>query len=160
MGRETGSEEDEVARLVDVEDEEVLERRRENIRGITRDYRLVGAAAMRSALRSGKASPASDASSTSSQQTLASQAEERNLPEPALYVLGGNEATHGLSDSLLSIVAHRAGELSTSLLDRLPRSRAATAPSTTSPPPTQTQTQTHKIQKPLTLPALQHMSLN
>lgn len=160
MGREREAEEDEVARLVDVEDEEVLERRRENIRGITRDYRLVGAAAMRSALRSGKASPASDASSTSSQQTLASQVEERNLPEPALYVLGGNEATHGLSDSLLSIVAHRAGELSTSLLDRLPRSRAATAPTTTSPPPTQTQTQTHKIQKPLTLPALQHMSLN
>lgn len=36
--------------------------------------------------------------------------------EANMYFLGGNEATHGLSDSLLSIVAHRAGELTRSLL--------------------------------------------
>lgn len=36
--------------------------------------------------------------------------------EANMYFLGGNEATHGLSDSLLSIVAHRAGELTKSLL--------------------------------------------
>lgn len=130
--RETSAEEDEVSKLIDVEDDEVVERKRENLRGITRDYRLVPGSAMRSALRSGKSSPGagSDASSTFSQQTLASEGnmtESSNLPEPSLYVLGGNEATHGLSDSLLSIVAHRAGELTTSLIQRLPRSRRGTA---------------------------------
>ena len=140
MARDTTAEEDETAKLVDVEDEEVVERRRENLRGITRDYRLVPASAMRSTLHSGKSSPgaASDASSTSSQQTLASEghlSDTSNLPEPSLYVLGGNEATHGLSDSLLSIVAHRAGELTTSLMQRLARTRRGTA-STASPQPT------------------------
>ncbi|MCO5565959.1 hypothetical protein L7F22_019634 [Adiantum nelumboides] len=38
--------------------------------------------------------------------------------ESSIYFLGGNEATHGLSDSLLSIVAHRSGELTKSLLKR------------------------------------------
>ena len=137
VARDTSGEEDEVAKLVDVEDDEVVERRRENLRGITRDYRLVPASAMRSALRSGKSSPgaASDTSSTSSQQTLASEGhltDAANLPEPSLYVLGGNEATHGLSDSLLSIVAHRAGELTTSLIQRLPRARRGTATTSTS----------------------------
>lgn len=131
ISRDTSAEEDEVAKLIDVEDDEVVERRRENLRGITRDYRLVPGSAMRSTLRSGKSSPGagSDASSTSSQQTLASEGhlDASNLPEPSLYVLGGNEATHGLSDSLLSIVAHRAGELTTSLMQRLPRTRRGTA---------------------------------
>lgn len=35
--------------------------------------------------------------------------------EPSVYVFGGNEATHGLSDSLLSICAWRAGEVSRGL---------------------------------------------
>ncbi|KAJ9475142.1 L-ornithine N(5)-monooxygenase [Pseudozyma hubeiensis] len=134
MSRDTTAEEDEVAKSIEVEDDEVIERRRENMRGITRDYRLVPGSAMHSApLRSGKSSPGavSDASSTSSQQTLASEQSTENLPEPSLYVLGGNEATHGLSDSLLSIVAHRAGELTTSLLQRLPRTRRGTASSST-----------------------------
>lgn len=38
--------------------------------------------------------------------------------DASIYFLGGNEATHGLSDSLLSIVAHRSGELTKSLLKR------------------------------------------
>ncbi len=115
ISRDTTADEEEVSKLIDVEDDEVIERKRENLRGITRDYRLVPSSAMRNALRSGKSSPGatSDASSTSSQQTLASESnltDSANLPEPSLYVLGGNEATHGLSDSLLSIVAHRAGD--------------------------------------------------
>ncbi|KAJ1020729.1 hypothetical protein NDA16_004121 [Ustilago loliicola] len=135
--RDTSAEEDEVSKLIDVEDDEVVERRRENLRGITRDYRLVPGSSMRTSLRSGKSSPGagSDASSTSSQQTLASEGdmtESSNLPEPSLYVLGGNEATHGLSDSLLSIVAHRAGELTTSLIQRLARTRRGTAATVTS----------------------------
>ena len=134
--RETSAEEDEVTKLVDEEDEELVERRRENLRGITRDYRLVPSSSMRDTLHSGKSSPgaASDASSTSSQQTLASEghpADAADLPEPSLYVLGGNESTHGLSDSLLSIVAHRAGELTTSLVQRLPRARRGTATTAT-----------------------------
>lgn len=135
MARDTTAEEDETAKLVDVEDDEVVERRRENLRGITRDYRLVPGSAMRSTPHSGsgKSSPGagSDASSTSSQQTLASEialsGNAAHLPEPSLYVLGGNEATHGLSDSLLSIVAHRAGELTTSLVQRLGSARRGTA---------------------------------
>ncbi|KIS70091.1 l-ornithine N5-oxygenase [Mycosarcoma maydis] len=137
MSRDTIAEEDEVSKSIDVEDEEVIERRREMLRGITRDYRLVPASAMQSdAVRSGKSSPGSgsDASSTSSQQTLASENSTENLPEASLYVLGGNEATHGLSDSLLSIVAHRAGELTTSLLQRLPRTRRGTASSAATQP--------------------------
>ncbi|EST08497.1 L-lysine 6-monooxygenase/L-ornithine 5-monooxygenase [Kalmanozyma brasiliensis GHG001] len=119
--RDTLSAEAEVAASIDTEDEEVIERKRENLRGITRDYRLVPGVAMRTTPRSGKSSPGSETSSTSSQQTLATEGATK--PEASLYVLGGNEATHGLSDSLLSIVAHRAGELTTSLLHRLPRSR-------------------------------------
>lgn len=38
--------------------------------------------------------------------------------DASIYFMGGNEATHGLSDSLLSIVAHRSGELTKSLLKR------------------------------------------
>ncbi|TKY86410.1 hypothetical protein EX895_004559 [Sporisorium graminicola] len=139
MARDTIVDEDETAKMVDVEDDEVVERRRENLRGITRDYRLVPGSSMRSSVHSssGKSSPgaSSDASSTSSQQTLASEGpleHASHLPEPSLYVLGGNEATHGLSDSLLSIVAHRAGELTASLIQRLPRTRRGTASTSTS----------------------------
>lgn len=147
MARDTSVEEDETAKMVDVEDDEVVERRRENVRGITRDYRLVPGSSMRSTVHSGKSSPGagSDASSTSSQQTLASEGpllDAANLPEPSLYVLGGNEATHGLSDSLLSIVAHRAGELTSSLLQRLPRTRRGTASSAA----TQTATATGNVE--------------
>ena len=112
------------------EDEEMTERRRERVRGITRDYRLVPSwASTQQQHPSGKATPASDDSSNSSQHTLASS--QDNSPDPGLYVLGGNEATHGLSDSLLSIVAHRAGELTTSLLERLPAYRPSSSPPNT-----------------------------
>lgn len=47
--------------------------------------------------------------------------------EASIYFLGGNEASHGLSDSLLSIVAHRAGELTTSILRRSRSNRRAAA---------------------------------
>ncbi|EPQ29420.1 uncharacterized protein PFL1_03175 [Pseudozyma flocculosa PF-1] len=131
------SEDDDIATKVDVEDDEELERRRECARGITRDYRLVPYSKIRSSVdaSSGKSTPftsSSDTSSTSSQQTLASEldaAATTLMPEPSLYVLGGNEATHGLSDSLLSICAHRSGELTASLLERLPASRRMTGPS-------------------------------
>ncbi|KAN0064565.1 PAK-related GC kinase Sid1 [Thecaphora frezii] len=131
------SEEDVITAKVDEEDEEELERRRERVRGITRDYRLVPLSALRSGIVSGKSTPgaSSDTSSTSSQQTLASELDVSApvMPEPSLYVLGGNEATHGLSDSLLSICAHRAGELTASLLERLPASRRMTGPAPSSP---------------------------
>lgn len=133
--RDTSAEEDALAKLVDTEDEEVLDRRREDLRGITRDYRLVPGSQMQSMSLPSKTSPTSgvdsDASSNSSQQTLASETgvhvgdKNVSLPQTSLYVLGGNEATHGLSDSLLSIVAHRAGELTTSLMQRLPTTRNA-----------------------------------
>jgi L-ornithine N5-oxygenase len=42
-----------------------------------------------------------------------------------LYLQGFNEATHGISDSLLSVLAQRSHEITTDLLDR--RSVAATA---------------------------------
>jgi len=41
-----------------------------------------------------------------------------SLARPNLYLMGCNEATHGLSDSLLSIVAFRAGEITQSLIER------------------------------------------
>lgn len=137
--RDTSADEELLAKMVDTEDEEVLERRRESLRGISRDYRLVPGSAMRSPPLSGKTSPGSgvesDASSNSSQQTLASETGNIDikyspLPQTSLYVLGGNEATHGLSDSLLSIIAHRAGELTTSLMQRLPTTRSASRPVT------------------------------
>lgn len=47
--------------------------------------------------------------------------------EPTIFVLGSNEATHGLSDTLLSVTAIRAGRIADSLLTLLeaPVSRAA-----------------------------------
>lgn len=72
----------------------------------------------------------------SRRQSIADESEEnQRLRGPkidaSIYFLGGNEATHGLSDSLLSIVAHRSGELTKSLLKRrasLARSQPAATP--------------------------------
>ncbi|PWN47295.1 hypothetical protein IE53DRAFT_321471 [Violaceomyces palustris] len=127
------------------EDEEDVERRRERVRGITRDYRLVSIHSpafqnpqhvrSSSSTSSGDSTPFSTGtSSTSSSQTLASGDEEEEDDDdgkpPSIYVLGGNEATHGLSDSLLSIVAYRSGEQTRSLLERVAActSRRASAP--------------------------------
>ena len=41
----------------------------------------------------------------------------RDAP-PAVYLMGCNEATHGLADSLMSMVAHRAGVVAASILER------------------------------------------
>lgn len=54
--------------------------------------------------------------------------------EPSIYFMGGNEATHGLSDSLLSIVAHRAGELCTSILERRRLAKASSGAAATAHP--------------------------
>jgi lysine/ornithine N-monooxygenase len=99
------------------------ERLRERVRGISRDYRLVPYASPAfhssgSASASGISSPGSSASSVTLEDSSSIAREVPGAFEPGVYVLGGNEQTHGLSDSLLSIVAWRAGELTESLLAR------------------------------------------
>ncbi|KAE8213895.1 hypothetical protein CF327_g2610 [Tilletia walkeri] len=131
--------------------EEKAERARERQRGITRDYRLVSVAdfaptpilspsrrhsddsdAHPSA--SSRSSSVGGLSLVSSTSTLnnsdGGQGESRSglrtpssASNPSVYLMGCNEATHGLSDSLLSIVAFRASEITKSLLER---SEAAT----------------------------------
>ncbi|CAD6891815.1 unnamed protein product [Tilletia laevis] len=51
---------------------------------------------------------------------------------PSVYLMGCNEATHGLSDSLLSIVAFRASEITQSLLERS-AAVSSSSPSSRSP---------------------------
>ncbi len=51
--------------------------------------------------------------------TQAQRGQQQLLPEGNVYVMGCNEPTHGLSDTLLSISAFRAGEIATSLRTRL-----------------------------------------
>lgn len=107
--------------LMDSGEDDAIERLRQRTRGITRDYRLVSYwsdafthPTVRSSGESGTSSPSrsSTSSSQSSGTTLASNGDgARNTFEPSIFFLGGNEQTHGLSDSLFSIVAHRAGEL-------------------------------------------------
>ncbi|MGH2189393.1 hypothetical protein ACQ10K_16545, partial [Enterococcus faecium] len=44
---------------------------------------------------------------------------------PAIYVQGGSESTHGISDSLLSILAIRSQEIGSALLDMPADARVA-----------------------------------
>lgn len=121
-----------LADLAESSDEYAVEKLRQRTRGIARDYRLVSYWSDAFAQPSSKSSspspsgmsspsrrPSETSSSNSSSATLAGNSEvslSGRAFEPSIYFLGGNEMTHGLSDSLLSIVAHRAGELSESLL--------------------------------------------
>lgn len=150
---ELGFSDDDDTRTMAGEDEAEKELVRERVRGITRDYRLVAyqsdsfrpkASTRSSTLSSAAASPipsrrgstaVSRRNSNNSDTTLANGAddlreEDANRPrfEPSVYSFGGNEATHGLSDSLLSICAWRAGEVTESFLKRLPKSQSATSP--------------------------------
>lgn len=142
-----GFSDDDDTRTMAGEDEAAKEMVRERVRGITRDYRLVpylsdsftptkrrpGMSASSSRSASTSVSPTrpspitSRRNSTTSETTLANGGDEaddtaalRPRFEPNVYSFGGNEATHGLSDSLLSICAWRAGEVTESLLKRLP----------------------------------------
>jgi L-ornithine N5-oxygenase len=133
LGFEEEEETDEiVSELLESQDEYAVEKLRERVRGIARDYRLVNywsdafstttnsttsASSGSSSSRStdGGATP----SSSSSSETLNGDGEETTndkVFEPSVFFLGGNEQTHGLSDSLLSIVAHRAGEVCDSII--------------------------------------------
>ncbi|KAK0553201.1 hypothetical protein OC861_001204 [Tilletia horrida] len=128
LGRDEASE---------MEDAAEAERARERQRGIARDYRLVSYAdtayAGRTSVRRSSASSDSPVSSRSSSvgalsalsssstlneshAALPSTSSKVVLETPNVYLMGCNEATHGLSDSLLSIVAWRAGEITDSLL--------------------------------------------
>lgn len=115
------------------ENEVAEERRRERTRGITRDYRLVSysSPAFHPQSSTGVSAPSSGTNSPSSEDSsitlghnnigVARSSGDKDAPrsfEPTIYLMGGNEATHGLSDSLLSIVAHRSGEITQSFLDR------------------------------------------
>lgn len=89
-------------------------------RGITRDYRLV-TRAERDANRSAPSSPGSGSAGSAllaSHATLVNDDEAgavAPLATGGIYVLGPNEGTHGLSDSLLSVASFRAGEITESL---------------------------------------------
>ncbi|PWN37632.1 uncharacterized protein FA14DRAFT_110621, partial [Meira miltonrushii] len=122
-------------------DRSSAERLRQRCRGITRDYRLVSysseAFTHRREPSSTRMTPASSKPASPSMLPKQINFKSQRLRGPkidaSIYFLGGNEVTHGLSDSLLSIVAHRSGELTKSLLKRrasLARSQpAATAAS-------------------------------
>lgn len=121
-----------ISGLMASSDDEAVERLRLRCRGIARDYRLVSYASdaftrnltnassssSPSTTESGASSPRTSVASTGT--TLASN-KDVNVPgvsayEASIFFLGGNEQTHGLADSLLSIVAHRAGELCDSII--------------------------------------------
>ncbi|WFD21742.1 taxifolin 8-monooxygenase [Malassezia equina] len=114
--------------VAQVHDPEAL---RAQLRGITRDYRLVPS--------TGTPSPAALPDTVakriphsrlgregSRESSVARGAPDARDPEPAppteaprdgaVFVFGSNESTHGLSDSLMSMVAHRAGIVTASLL--------------------------------------------
>ncbi|WFD33582.1 taxifolin 8-monooxygenase [Malassezia cuniculi] len=93
------------------------EAERGRTRGITRDYFLVP--------------DEPDAWNTTSEtissvpkeatENVEAPAETRDrVVSPRILVLGCNESTHGISDSLLSVAAHRAGIIKSSLLARTP----------------------------------------
>lgn len=139
---ELGFSDDDDSKTMAGDDEAAKELVRERVRGITRDYRLVAyqsdsfrpSSSRRrpSGVDSGLASTAaSRRNSATSDVTLANHDDDNvsasfDVPrfEPNIYSFGGNEATHGLSDSLLSIAAWRAGEVTESLLNRLPGHRS------------------------------------
>ncbi|UZJ55067.1 hypothetical protein CBS101457_004387 [Exobasidium rhododendri] len=137
-------------KLMESNDEFAVERLRQRTRGIARDYRLVNywseafthskdsgdhcntkgpepiASRASSTERSGTSSPLS--SSETLGETGLHQVINGKVFEPSVFFLGGNEQTHGLSDSLLSIVAHRAGELCETII----KSRAGNTANTSS----------------------------
>lgn len=118
-----GFTDDDDSRTMSGDDELAKERVRERSRGITRDYRLVawGSDAFQSEASQPASAALSRRNSANSEITLAhSEDSSRPFFQPNVYTFGGNEATHGLSDSLLSICAWRAGEVTESLLKRLP----------------------------------------
>ncbi|KAL4400182.1 taxifolin 8-monooxygenase [Malassezia pachydermatis] len=115
---------------------------RAKLRGITRDYRLVahdhvswakppsalpesviqripcsriGIEGQREPSLSRNGSESSTRASTPP-GTSASASSSHSRPAGAIYMFGSNEHTHGLSDSLMSMVAHRAGIVTASLL--------------------------------------------
>ncbi|CEH18322.1 Flavin-containing monooxygenase [Ceraceosorus bombacis] len=110
--------------------ERAEERLRERVRGIARDYHLVPYAsqAFSPNHRSGTSSPTSSSSSRTLSVDATSREGIAGAFQPGVFVLGGNEATHGLSDSLLSIVAHRAGELTRTILARTGSVRREASP--------------------------------
>ncbi|CAO1624330.1 unnamed protein product [Parajaminaea phylloscopi] len=138
-----GFSDDDDSRTMAGENEAAKELVRERVRGITRDYRLVAYQSdsfrRKASVASSSTSPSLSASrrgsaavsrrnSDTSETTLANAIDEaaeddssRPRFEPSVYSFGGNEATHGLSDSLMSICAWRAGEVTESFLKRLPK---------------------------------------
>lgn len=147
---ELGFSDDDDSRTMTGDDEFAKERTRERARGITRDYRLVAYASdsfQGEGIRhSSTSSPADSTSSSASSSVIdlsrrGSQAnsevtlnngdhDDRDPDfsgprfDPNIYSFGGNEVTHGLSDSLLSICAWRAGEVTESILKRLGGNRS------------------------------------
>ncbi|CAO1632648.1 unnamed protein product [Sympodiomycopsis kandeliae] len=124
---ELGFTDDDDSRTMSGSDELAKERVRERSRGITRDYRLVawGSDSFQQDSAGQESQPSSATlsrrNSANSEITLAHQDDvHKPFFQPNVYTFGGNEATHGLSDSLLSICAWRAGEVTESLLKRLP----------------------------------------
>mgnify|MGYP001759189097 FL=1 len=104
---------------------------RAQLRGITRDYRLVPSdgspspatlpdtVAMRiprSRLGREGSRDSSVARSTPDDRDPAPAPPVQAPRDGAVFVFGSNESTHGLSDSLMSMVAHRAGIVTASLL--------------------------------------------
>lgn len=83
-------------------------------RGITRDYRLV-TRGERDAQRSAPSSPGSAGSVGASLHASNATLVNDTAPTGGVYILGPNELTHGLSDSLLSVASYRAGEVTESL---------------------------------------------
>lgn len=120
---ELGFTDDDDTRTMSGDDELAKERVRERSRGITRDYRLVawGSDSFQSDL--GPRSAALSRRNSANSETTLAHSDDSSRPffQPNVYTFGGNEATHGLSDSLLSICAWRAGEVTESLLKRLSR---------------------------------------
>ena len=72
-------------------------------------------------LGSRRASPVSSGNHERQRQReeLVLRLSSEDAGEGNVYVMGCNESTHGLSDSLLSISAHRAGEIAKSLFARI-----------------------------------------
>lgn len=126
---------DDDSRTMSGDDEAAKELVRERVRGISRDYRLVAyqSDSFRKKLLAGGTAASPTLTSSRRGSTAASHRNSNLLDEqidddageprfePSIYSFGGNEATHGLSDSLLSICAWRAGEVTESFLKRLPK---------------------------------------
>lgn len=132
-----GFSDDDDSRTMTGDDDVAKEMVRQRTRGITRDYRLVAWESDPYKTKPVTDSPLSAQLALSrrnsefSEVTLAQAADDEALEagprfEPNIYSFGGNEVTHGLSDSLLSICAWRAGEVTESILNRIGTQRAPT----------------------------------